>query len=132
MNNDPLLQPLTIKKVTFRNRVMSTSHACGLEEEGGMPAEKYQRYHVEKARGGLGLTMFGGSSYIDHDSTWRSGQLNIGTDRIIPYLQSFSDRVHGEGAGIMMQITHLGRRGESQANSWLPTIAPSPIRELGQ
>jgi len=131
MNNDPLLQPLTIKKVTFRNRVMSTSHACGLEEEGGMPAEKYQRYHVEKARGGLGLTMFGGSSYIDHDSTWRSGQLNIGTDRIIPYLQSFSDRVRGEGAGIMMQITHLGRRGESQANSWLPTIAPSPIRELG-
>ena len=131
MNKDPLLQPLTIKNVTFRNRVMSTSHACGLEEEGGMPAERYQRYHVEKARGGLGLTMFGGSAFVDQDSTWRSGQLNIGTDRIIPYLQSFSRRVHDEGAGIMMQITHLGRRGESQCNSWLPTIAPSPIRELG-
>lgn len=35
MKNDPLLQPLTIKNVTFRNRIMSTSHACGLEEDGG-------------------------------------------------------------------------------------------------
>ncbi len=29
----------------------------------------------------------------------------------------------------MCQITHLGRRGESYAGDWLPTIAPSPIRE---
>ena len=36
---DPLLQPFTLKHLTLRNRVMSTSHACGLEEDGGMPAE---------------------------------------------------------------------------------------------
>ncbi len=29
----------------------------------------------------------------------------------------------------MCQITHLGRRGEPYATNWLPTIAPSPIRE---
>ncbi len=29
----------------------------------------------------------------------------------------------------MCQITHLGRRGEPYADNWLPTIAPSPIRE---
>ena len=28
---DPLLQPLTIRHLTLRNRIMSTSHACGLE-----------------------------------------------------------------------------------------------------
>ena len=48
----PLFQPLTIRHVTFRNRFMSTSHACGLEE-GGMPKERYQRYHEEKAKGGI-------------------------------------------------------------------------------
>ena len=36
-----LFTPLTIKGVTFRNRVMSTSHACGLEE-GGLPLEERQ------------------------------------------------------------------------------------------
>ena len=85
---DPLLQPFTLKHLTLKNRVMSTSHACGLEEEQGMPGETYQRYHEEKARGGLALTMFGGSSFVSADSMWQSGQLNIGVDRIIPYLQS--------------------------------------------
>ena len=110
---------------------MSTSHACGLEEDGGMPGETYQRYHLEKARGGLALTMFGGSSYVSQDSTWPAGQLNIGSDRIIPYLQSFSSRIHAEGAALMIQITHLGRRGETNSQNWLPTVAPSVVRETG-
>ena len=125
---DPLLQPLTIRGVTFRNRIMSTSHACGLED-GGMPDERYQAYHEEKARGGIGLTMFGGSSNVDLDSPNIFRQLNVGTDRIIPYLQRFSERVHRHGAALMVQITHLGRRGEPYGDNWLPTIAPSPIRE---
>ena len=128
---DPLLEPLQIRKVTFRNRVMSTSHACGLEEEGGMPAERYQRYHLAKARGGIGLTMFGGSAFVAADSTWSSGQLNLSTDRVIPYLEQFSGRVHDAGAGIMIQLTHLGRRGESLSQNWLPTLAPSMVRETG-
>ena len=47
-----------LKHLVFRNRIMSTSHASGLAE-GGMPAERYQRYHEAKARGGIALTMFG-------------------------------------------------------------------------
>lgn len=128
--SDPLLQPFRLKHLTLRNRVMSTSHACGLGDADGMPGETYQRYHEEKAKGGLALTMFGGSSYIGPDSTWSSGQLNVGTDRVIPFLQSFADRVHRHGAAIMIQITHLGRRGETNTQNWLPTIAPSPIREV--
>ena len=131
MNKDPLFEPLVIKGMTLKNRIMSTSHACGLEEDGGMPSELYQRYHEEKARGGLGLTMFGGSAYIQPDSTWSSGQLNMSEDRIIPYLQQFSERIHKQGAGIMMQLSHLGRRGVSNTQNWLPTIAPSMVRETG-
>lgn len=127
--NDPLLQPFRLKGLTLRNRIMSTSHACGLEENGGMPGETYQRYHVEKAKGGLALTMFGGSSYVSTDSTWAASQLNISSDSIIPYLQTFSRDVHAEGAAIMIQITHLGRRGETNTQNWLPTVGPSVVRE---
>ncbi len=126
--NDPLFDPLTIRHVTFKNRVMSTSHACGLEE-GGMPKERYQRYHEEKAKGGIGLTMFGGSSNVAPDSPSVFQQLYVGDDKVIPYLQQFSERVHAHGAAIMCQITHLGRRGEPYASNWLPTIGPSAIRE---
>src|SRR5699024_9847937 len=112
----------------FRNRVMSTSHACGLEV-GGMPGEAYQRYHEEKAIGGIALSMFGGSSNVDLDSPNIFRQLNVGTDDIIPYFEQFSTRMHNAGAGLMCQITHLGRRGNPYAGAWLPTIAPSVVRE---
>jgi 2,4-dienoyl-CoA reductase-like NADH-dependent reductase (Old Yellow Enzyme family) len=125
---DPLLQPITIGAVTFRNRIMSTSHASGLEVD-GMPADAYQRYHEEKARGGIGLSMFGGSSNVDRDSPSIFRQLNVGTDAIIPHLQRFSERMHAQGAGLMCQISHLGRRGDPYAGDRLPTIAPSPLRE---
>ena len=127
-SKDPLLQPLTIRGLTLRNRIMSTAHASAMDDE-GMPALRYQRYHEEKAKGGLALTMFGGSSNVAPDSPSVFNQLDVGTDRIIPYFQEFSERIHRHGAALMCQITHLGRRGDAQAGEWLPTIAPSPVRE---
>ncbi|HYI06092.1 MAG TPA: FAD-dependent oxidoreductase, partial [Reyranella sp.] len=125
---DPLLQPLKLKHLVLKNRVMSTSHASGLEVD-GFPQERYQRYHEEKAKGGIALTMFGGSSNVAPDSPNIFRQLNVGVDEIIPHLTRFSERIHAHGAALMCQITHLGRRGEPYASNWLPTIAPSPIRE---
>lgn len=127
-SRDPLLQPLRIKNLVLKNRVMSTSHASGMEE-GGMPKERYQLYHEEKAKGGIALSMFGGSSNVAPDSPNIFRQLNVGTDEIIPWLQQFSDRMHAHGAALMVQITHLGRRGEPYADKWLPTIGPSAMRE---
>ena len=65
--HDALLKPLTIKHLTIRNRVMSTAHAPGYPGN-GMPTERYQLYHAEKAKGGIGLTIFGGSSSVAVDS----------------------------------------------------------------
>ncbi len=127
-SKDPLLQPLTIGNLTLKNRVMSASHASAMDDQ-NMPALRYQRYHEEKAKGGLALTMFGGSSNIAPDSPSVFNQLNVGTDQIIPYFQEFSERVHQHGTALMCQITHMGRRGDAQAENWLPTIAPSRIRE---
>ena len=126
---DPLLQSFRLKNLTLRNRIMSTSHACGLEDRDAMPGEVYQAYHEAKARGGLALTMFGGSAFVARDSTWATGQIDMSGDRVIPYLESFSERVHAAGAAIMMQITHLGRRAETNSQYWLPALGPSPIRE---
>jgi 2,4-dienoyl-CoA reductase-like NADH-dependent reductase (Old Yellow Enzyme family) len=128
IEKDPLFQPLRIKHLTLKNRIMSTSHASGMDDD-GMPAERYQRYHEEKARGGLALTMFGGSSNVAPDSPSVFNQLRVDNDRVIPYLQSFAERIHAQGAALMCQITHLGRRGDATADNWLPTLAPSSVRE---
>lgn len=128
IETDPLLQPLKIRGLTLRNRIMSTSHACGLQVD-GFPQNAYQAYHLEKARGGLALSMFGGSSNVAEDSPNIFSQLNVGVDGIIPHLQRFSERMHAEGAALMCQITHLGRRADPYQDHWLPAIGPSPVRE---
>ncbi|WP_406858587.1 FAD-dependent oxidoreductase [Alsobacter sp. KACC 23698] len=126
--SDPLLQPFQLKSIQLRNRIVSTSHASMLDE-GGMPLERYQRYHEEKARGGLAMTMVGGSAMTSPDSSWGGGQLDLSSDRIIPHLQQLSARIHAQGAAVMCQVSHLGRRATSFANHWLPVVAPSRIRE---
>lgn len=128
MENDPLFQPLTIRNLTLKNRIMSTSHASGMDTD-GMPAEPYQRYHEEKARGGLALTMFGGSSSVSSDSRWIGAQLRLNHDRVIPYLEQLAGRIHAQNCAIMCQITHLGRRADPTADHWMPTVAPSVVRE---
>ncbi|MEZ5776367.1 MAG: NADH:flavin oxidoreductase [Hyphomicrobiaceae bacterium] len=125
---DPLLRPFALKHLTLRNRIMSTSHACGLED-GGLALERYQAYHLAKAKGGIGLSMFGGSSNVSPDSPSVFQQLYVGDDRCIAPFQRFSERMHAEGAALMCQITHLGRRGDAYAGNLLPTISPSATRE---
>jgi 2,4-dienoyl-CoA reductase-like NADH-dependent reductase (Old Yellow Enzyme family) len=125
---DPLLRPFPLKSLQLRNRIVSTSHASMLDD-GGLPLERYQRYHEEKARGGLAITMVGGSAMTSPDSSWGGGQLDLSSDRVIPHLQSLADRVHRHGAAIMSQVSHLGRRATAFGGNWLPALAPSPVRE---
>jgi 2,4-dienoyl-CoA reductase-like NADH-dependent reductase (Old Yellow Enzyme family) len=125
---DALLKPLQLKHLTLRNRVASTGHAAGLAED-GMPKDRYQLYHAEKARGGIGLTIFGGSSSVSPDSPMPFAQIDVSGDRVLPYLESLGKRVHEHGAAVFCQITHLGRRGRWDSHHWLPLIAPSATRE---
>lgn len=128
MSADPLLEPFTIGDLTLKNRIFSSSHAPGYNTD-GTPNERYVAYHEEKARGGIGLTMIGGSSNVSPDSASLWGQMYFGADAIIDPLAAMTDRVHAHGAAVMCQITHMGRRNVSNDGDWLPTIAPSPIRE---
>ncbi len=123
-----LLSPLTIGPVTLKNRVASTAHAPGLAEN-GRPGERYQLYHEEKARGGIGLTMFGGSSNISRDSGSIYGQIYVGDDAIVPHFRQFAARIHKHGAALMCQITHMGRRTVWNGGDWIPTLAPSVVRD---
>ena len=127
-SKDPLLQPFQLKHLTLRNRILSTSHAPAYVKE-GKPQERYQLYHEAKAKGGIALTMFGGSSNIAPDSPSVFGQIYVGDDSVIPHFQAFAERIHRQGAALMCQITHMGRRTTWQSGDWLPVIAPSRQRE---
>jgi len=125
---DPLLQPFQLKHLRLKNRIISTSHEPAYSED-GLPKERYRLYHEEKAKGGIAMTMFGGSTLVAPDSPPVFGNLYAGNDKIIPHFQEMADGVHKHGAALMCQITHLGRRSVSNAGDWLPIVAPSCVRE---
>ena len=128
MSNDPLLQPFTLKHLTFRNRLMSTAHEPAYTED-GMPKQRYRLYHSEKAKGGIGLTMMGGSAVVAPDSPQAFGNILLYKDEVVRWLGELADDVHEHGAKVMIQITHLGRRTSWSKADWLPVLAPSPVRE---
>ena len=125
---DPLLEPFTLKNVVLRNRIVSTSHEPAFSVD-GMPKERYTAYHVEKARGGVALTMIGGSAVVSPDSPPAFGNLELYRDEIVPWFRRLSDAVHEQGTAVMCQITHLGRRTSNYTADWLPVVAPSPLKE---
>ena len=128
MTDDPLLQPFQLKHLRLKNRVMSTSHEPAYSED-GMPKERYRAYHVEKAKGGLALTMTAGTAVVSPDSPPAFGNLLAYDDAIVPWIREMTDAIHEHDCASMIQISHLGRRTGWGQDDWLPVVAPSRLRE---
>ncbi|MEO8265887.1 MAG: NADH:flavin oxidoreductase [Ilumatobacteraceae bacterium] len=128
MTSDPLLQPFTLKQLRLKNRVFSSSHEPAYSED-GMPKDRYRLYHVEKAKGGLAMTMTAGTAVVSPDSPPAFGNLHAYDDAIVPWIRAMTDDIHEHGAAAMIQISHLGRRTGWGQDDWLPVVAPSALRE---
>ncbi len=128
MTNDPLLQPYTLKHLTLRNRLMTTAHEPAYSED-GLPKERYRLYHLERAKGGVALTMTAGSALVSADSPAAFGNLHAYRDEIVPWMARLADDCHEAGAAVMVQLTHLGRRTRWNTADWLPVLSASPVRE---
>ena len=109
MSADPLLQPYQLKHLTLRNRIITTAHEPAYAED-GMPKHRYRAYHVERARAGIAMTMTAGSASVSRDSPPAFNNILLYKDEAVSWLKDLADAVHAEGAAIMIQLTHLGRR----------------------
>jgi hypothetical protein len=125
---EALLQPFKLKGHTFKNRIISTSHVPGYAA-GGVPSSRHLAYLEEKARGGIAMTMFGGSSIVSPEVIPIYSQLDVSTDAIIPHFKHFAARIHAHGAKLMCQISHMGRRTSWDDADWIVPIAPSSVRD---
>ena len=125
-----VFSPLKLNQLTLPNRIYSTAHAEVYAEAGGMPGDRYIRYYEEKAKGGLGMAICGGSSPVSIDvpqGSWRP--VNLTTDRVIEPMALLADTVHRHGMKIMIQATHMGRRSAFAGDPWPHLVSPSGIRE---
>jgi 2,4-dienoyl-CoA reductase-like NADH-dependent reductase (Old Yellow Enzyme family) len=124
-----LFEPIQLNQLKIRNRIVSTAHA-EVYAENGIPGKRYIRYYEEKARGGVGLAICGGSSPVAKDSPaqWWSS-VNLARDETMEGLARLAETMHSHGAKIMIQATHMGRRTAWHGFDWPHLVSPSGIRE---
>ena len=124
-----LFTPLQVGGLVLKNRIFSTGHAEAMAED-GKPGPRLRAYHEAKARGGAALTIVGGSTSV-HPSSPASAWNMIAThhDAVIPGYRSLAEAVHRHGCRVMSQLTHMGRRSQSDVESWHVLLAPSQIPE---
>jgi hypothetical protein len=128
VSSDPLLQPFKLKNVTFRNRLMISSHEPAYPDD-GMPKGRYRAYHVERAKAGIGLTMTAGSVAVSRDSPPVFNNILAYRDEVVGWMKQLVDECHDHGTAVMIQLTHLGRRTRWDKADWLPVVAPTGRRE---
>jgi 2,4-dienoyl-CoA reductase-like NADH-dependent reductase (Old Yellow Enzyme family)/NADPH-dependent 2,4-dienoyl-CoA reductase/sulfur reductase-like enzyme len=123
-----LFTPFRLGHVTLRNRIVSTPHATRFGKDGYI-TERYIRYHQEKARGGAGLVQCFGSSSVHPSSPvldWNG--IKNWDDSSLPTFEAFARAIHAEGAHVMAQTTHRGRRGSSGPGEQA-LVSPSDVPE---
>jgi dimethylglycine catabolism A len=123
-----LFSPIDIGHSSVKNRICCSAHADSLAID-GMPTDRTVRYYELKARGGAGFMMCFGSASVHATSPAKDWNgVELFDDRVIPYLETFSQTMHRHGVPVVAQITHRGRRGRS-TDTFERMYSPSAVRE---
>lgn len=128
MSTDPLLSEFRIKNLVLKNRIVSTPHEPAYSED-GLAKDRYRAYHVEKAKGGVGMTMTAGSALVSRESAPAFGNLLLWKDETVPWLRRLTDEVHEYGTAVMIQLSHMGQRSSHYQHEWIPVMSAGNIRE---
>ena len=125
---DSLLQSFKLKHLNLKNRIITTSHEPAYNED-GFPKDRYVAYHLERAKGGIAMTMTAGSTVVSKDSPPSFDNIHAYKDEVVPWIKKLTEAIHDQDCKIMIQLTHLGRRTSWNKGDWLPSISSGKHRE---
>lgn len=117
-----LAQPLQLRHLTLRNRVVFGAHTANMSE-GGLPGARHLGYYRERARGGAAMIVVEPVP-VHPTGVLTRGNFRVASDDVIPGFRAITDAVHAEGAAIIQQLYHVGQHGDFD-NSYQPSWSPS-------
>jgi NADPH2 dehydrogenase len=117
-----LLDPLQIKGLTFKNRIVMPPMQTSLATSKGRVTSSLVDHYVRRSKA-LGLAI------IEHSCVSLEGrlgekQLGIYDDRLILGLEKLSSSIHATGTPVVIQINHAGRSAKMEITHIKP-VAPS-------
>lgn len=123
-----LFEPLQIKSMSLKNRLVRSATYEGMADDKGFPTEKLFKLYGRLARGGVGLIITGFAYVAEDGKGYMPGINGIHTDAHIAAYRKLVAHVHAEGARIAMQIAHGGRQTTEAAIGAQP-MAPSAVKD---
>lgn len=123
--NYTCLTPGRIGTLEIPNRLIFPAMVTNYCDEGGFVNERFIAYHMERARGGVGLLTME-ATVIRQDGRSFARQLSIESDQHTKGLQALTRAIHEHGAKTAIQLYHAGRQ-TTHAITGVPMIAPSVL-----
>jgi 2,4-dienoyl-CoA reductase-like NADH-dependent reductase (Old Yellow Enzyme family) len=131
-----LFTPLTIREVTFRNRI-GVSPMCQYSSQDGFANDWHLVHLGSRAAGGAALVIMEASA-VEARGRISPQDHGIWKDDHIPFLQRITAFLRQQGAVAAIQLAHAGRKASTyrpwdgsgavppEAGGW-QTVAPSPV-----
>lgn len=131
-----LLSPITIKSITFKNRI-AISPMCMYSAENGYANDFHLVHLASFALGGAGLIIQEATA-VSPEGRISNGDLGIYKDAHIEELKKINAFIHKQGSVAAIQLAHAGRKAgfatpwnggkllNENQGGWV-TVAPSPL-----
>lgn len=132
-----LLSPLTVRGVTFRNRIVM-SPMCQYSSDEGLANDWHLVHLGSRAAGGVALVMVEATA-VTADGRITPRDMGIWGEQHVEPLARIARFVHSQGAVAGIQLAHAGRKGSCEP-PWLgggrlrtpdqggwTAVAPSPV-----
>ncbi|MBR5637622.1 MAG: FAD-dependent oxidoreductase [Pseudobutyrivibrio sp.] len=126
-----IFEPLTIRRMTMKNRVMMTPMGTNYGDQNGEMTFVHIDYYEQRAKGGTGLLMVENASVFSPQGSNGTTQLRIDHDNYIPRLWYFTERMHKHGACVGIQINHAGASAVSARTGMQPVSASDVPSKAG-
>ena len=118
-----LFSPIKIGNITLRNRIVFLPHSHNFPEL-ALPGEREAEYFAERAKGGVGLIIYG-TQYVT--ATGSPAQANASDPRAVERYKRITDMVHEHGCHIVAQLMCRGgtHTFSEESLDWRMPYAPS-------
>jgi NADPH2 dehydrogenase len=123
-----LFDPLTLRGLTLRNRIMMSPMCQYVAGEDGIATDWHMVHYGTRAVGGVGLIMIEATA-VEPRGRISAGDLGLWDDAQVEPLARIAAFCHAQGAKVGVQLGHAGRKAWSSDRGHGPetSVAPSAI-----
>jgi 2,4-dienoyl-CoA reductase-like NADH-dependent reductase (Old Yellow Enzyme family) len=121
-----LLEPVRIKNVLLKNRLVMPPMATGKALPDGRVSPETLAYYKEKSAGGyIGLVIIE-HGYVSPEGKASERQLSVADNAMIAGIRELAGIIHAQGSKVVMQINHAGSSTSKDIIGAVP-VAPSVV-----